>query len=116
MLFFWKLTEITLEKPPQVRDVYFLLRTEISAMWKEDVRELQISSDFCTSLLQNGALGDGSKLKTDLTVSIEEETDAVMILRALEPLARIDLAKKIKKVFQCQRIYRKCRQRKGIAL
>ena len=115
-MLFLKLTDITLKKPPQVQDVYFLLRTEISAMWNEDVKELQMSSDFCTSLLQNGALGDGSKLKTDLTVCIKEETDAVMILRALEPLARIDLAKKIKKVFQHQRIYRKCRQRKGIAL
>ena len=95
MLFFWKLTEITLKKPPQVRDVYFFLRTEISGMWNEDVRELQISSDFSTSLLQNAALGDGSKLKTDLTVCIKEETDALMILRALESLTRIDLAKKI---------------------
>ena len=71
----------------------FWLRTEISVMGNEDVGELQISSEFWTNLLQNGALGDGSKLKTDLTVCIEEETDAVMILRALEPLARIDLAK-----------------------
>ena len=89
--------EDVLQKPPDLNDVFDLMRT-MSALWYDIGRELNIPFNDRKTLLTDASMSNDYRLEHILTNWIRSESKDVtwkVLLEALEALGRRDVVKKV---------------------
>ena len=97
-----------LQKPPEIRDVFDIIKEDIASKWHEVGGCLGISLDYRDSLKGNNSVN--TKLERILTEWIQNETKDVtwkVALEMLKELRRKDLARKVITFLETQETYEK---------
>ena len=97
-----------LQKPPEIRDIFDIIKEDISSRWHEVGGCLGISLDYRDSLKGNNSVN--TQLERILTEWIQNETKDVtwkVALEMLKELRRRDLARRVISFLETPETYKK---------
>ena len=98
------------QKPPEVTDVFHLIKDDISASWFDVGEELGISLNDRQTLMRDVSLSNNNRLESVLVIWVQQEKKDVkwvVILEALKALQRNDLVRKVIKFLEEPETYSK---------
>ena len=98
------------QKPPEVTDVFHLIKDDISASWFDVGEELGISLNDRQTLMRDVSLSNNNRLESVLVIWVQQEKKDVkwvVILEALKALQRKDLVRKVIKFLEEPETYSK---------
>ena len=98
------------QKPPEVTDVFHLIKDDISASWFDVGEELGISLNDRQTLRRDVSLSDNNRLESVLAIWVQQEKKDVkwvVILEALKALQRKDLIRKVVRFLEEPETYSK---------